>query len=584
MSQMRSPICTVMGHVDHGKSSLLDFIRNTNIVAREAGAITQAIGASVVPIDTIKVLCSKCVKDTKIFTVPGLLFIDTPGHAAFTNLRKRGGNLADIAILVVDINEGLMPQTIEAIQILKQYKTPFVIAANKIDLINGYKSNPQDPVLGNIAKQSYDITQKIETKMYEIVGLVSEQGFNAERYDRLESYTKQIAIVPISAKTGEGIPELLMVVAGLAQKYLEQSLKFDVSSQAKGTILEVKEEQGIGISLDVIIYEGTIKVGDTIVVGTTNEPIVTKVRCLFEPAPQSEMRDKKSKFKPVKQVYAATGVKISGPNLEGAMSGMPIAVADDKNVEEIKARIKAEIEEVTFEGDEQGLCVKADSLGSLEALVKILKDEGFNIRKASVGEVNKKDISEAESNLENNPLDCVILGFNINTVEDKNVKVLTSNIIYSLIDQFKAWRIEKKNAIEMSKVDGVSKPVKLEFLKNHTFRQSNPAIIGVEVIAGTLKPGLTIMSRDGKPLATLKQVQKDGASVKSAEKGDKVAISLEGVTVGRQIQEGDLFYSALNESEFNKYKEVKDLIKGDEKALLKEIAEIMRRENPVWGV
>jgi translation initiation factor 5B len=250
---LRSPICTVVGHVDHGKSSLLDNIRGSAIVKTEAGGITQAIGASIIPLSTIMKICGPLLESLKMkFTIPGLLFIDTPGHAAFTNLRKRGGNLADIAILVIDIREGIMPQTLESIEILKQYKTPFIIAANKIDLISSWKKLAPG-LVKNINEQSPQTTADFETKLYQIVGKLSELGLSADRFDRISDYTKQIAIVPTSAQSGEGIPELLMVLAGLAQKYLEQCLDCNVEGNAKGIVLEVKEDKGIGKAMDVII-------------------------------------------------------------------------------------------------------------------------------------------------------------------------------------------------------------------------------------------------------------------------------------------------------------------------------------------
>ena len=584
MDVLRSPICSVMGHVDHGKSSVLDYIRSTNIVKKEAGAITQAIGASIVPIKTLREICGRCLKDLKedYFSVPGLLFIDTPGHAAFTNLRKRGGNLADIAVVVIDINEGLKPQTIEAIQILKQYKTPFVVAANKIDLLQGFRSSPNQSVIQTIGSLQADANQKIETKLYELVGALHEQGFESERFDRVTDYTKQVAIVPISALAGDGLPEMLMIVATLAQKFLESSLHFDLEAPAKGTVLEVKEEQGMGKSLDVIIYDGNLKVGDTIVVGTQGEPIVTKVRALFEPDEHAEMMDKKSKYQSVKQVFAATGVKIAAPNLDGAVSGMPIVATD--NPEETSEKMKEEIEEVVFETDEEGIIVKADSLGSLEALARILQEEGFSIRKATVGEISKKDISDAETNLEKDPKDAIILGFNVKDVENESVPVLTSNVIYTLIENFKEWRQKKQEEIEFQKLEGITMPAKLEFLPNHTFRQNNPAIIGVEVISGKLKPNVDIMNKDGVVLGTLKKIQKDNKSANELEKGDQGAVAIEGPTVGRQFEEGEILYVSINEETFRKFKDAKDIIKGDLKALLKEFAEIKRKGDPVWGV
>jgi len=316
----RKVLLTVVGHVDHGKTSLLDKIRQSVVTKGEAGAITQAIGVSIIPIETIKKICGPLLnafKDT--LTVPGLLAIDTPGHAAFTSLRKRGGSLADIAILVVDIKEGFKPQTIESIEILKANKVPFIVAANKIDLLHGWQDDKNKSLIENINSLNTNIQGEFEKKMYELVGKFSELGLQSERFDRVEDYTKQLAIVPISAHTGQGIPELLVVLTGLAQKFLEKKLEIEEKGDAKGTILEVKEEKGLGVTIDTIIYNGHLKVNDTLIIGGIEQPIVVKIRALLEPAELCDMREKKSRFKNVKEVFAATGVKISAPGLDGAI-------------------------------------------------------------------------------------------------------------------------------------------------------------------------------------------------------------------------------------------------------------------------
>ncbi|MFQ5474751.1 MAG: translation initiation factor IF-2, partial [Candidatus Nanoarchaeia archaeon] len=415
---LRSPICAVLGHVDHGKSSILDAIRDSCIIAKEAGAITQAIGASIVPVDILRKKCGKLLDAMNMkLTIPGLLFIDTPGHAAFTSLRKRGGNLADIAILVVDINEGFKPQAIEALEILKFYKTPFIVAANKVDLIPGWVARDV-AVLGNIQQQRPEVLTKVETRLYELVGKLSELGFESERFDRIEDYTKQIGIVPISAKTKEGLPELMMVLTGLAQKYLEENLKLEASGPAKGTVLEVKDEKGLGITMDVIVYDGTLRTNDQIIIGGTEAPIVTKVRALFEPMPLAEMRDAKSKFKPVKEVTAATGVKIAAPDIKDVVAGMPVRACSKEEVDEVCDEIQKEIDEVMISTDAEGLIIKADTIGSLEALTNLLREKEVPIRKATVGDITKKDVTDAASNLEKDPLTAVILGFNSTATDE----------------------------------------------------------------------------------------------------------------------------------------------------------------------
>src|SRR3989338_5449604 len=361
---LRKVLLATLGHVDHGKTSLLDKIRKTAVTAGEKGGITQAIGVSIIPIETVKKICGPLLNVFKgNLTVPGFLAIDTPGHAAFTSLRKRGGSLADIAILVVDINEGFKPQTIESIEILRAHKVPFIVAANKIDLLPGWKYDPRKFLLDNITQLDFSIQGKFEEKIYHLVGKFQEMGLQAERFDRVSDYTKQIAIVPLSAATGEGIPELLMVLAGLAQRFLEKRLEIEEEGPAKGTILEVKEEKGLGMTINAIIYNGQLKVNDTLVIGGVDKQLVVKVRALLEPAELAEMRDKKSKFRNVKEVHAATGVKISAPGLEEAVAGMPLRSCSEKEIEAVKEEIQKDVQQIVVEeGEERGVIIKADTI------------------------------------------------------------------------------------------------------------------------------------------------------------------------------------------------------------------------------
>lgn len=581
---IRQPIVAMMGHVDHGKTSLLDQIRGSAIAAKEAGGITQAIGASIIPTETIKKVCGELLEQLKLkITVPGLLFIDTPGHAAFTSLRKRGGNLADIAVLVIDINEGLKPQTVESIEILKSYKTPFIIAANKIDLISGFRSE-KGPVLSIIKKQNDQIIQHIDKKIYEIVGQLANYELNSERFDRVDDYTKQVAIVPVSAKTGVGIPELLMVLTGLAQKYLESGLVCNVDGPAKGTVLEVKEEKGMGKIMDVIIYDGCLKVGENLVAGGLTGPVVSRIKALFIPSPLAEMRDKRAKFKSIKEIGAASGVRIVAPGVDDVVSGMPIIAGADE--EQAKKEVQEQVEEVLVETDKEGIVVKADSLGSLEALCNLLKEKNIFIKKASVGPITKRDLSDAEANHENDPLLSVVLGFNLETPEDipKKVKVICHDVIYKLIEDLEKWQEQTKKDMELKALGLLAKPCKIQLLKGYTFRQSNPAVIGVDVLNGTLTTGISLMNQEGKVMTTVKGIQEEQKNLSEAEKGKRVAVSLTGVIIGRQIKEGDTLFSFVPENDFRNFKEYKQYLSNDEKELLKEIAVIMRNRNPVWGV
>lgn len=581
MKQLRSPTCVVVGHVDHGKSSILDRIRGTAIVNAEPGRITQAIGASIIPLDTLKKICGKLYTQ-KTDSIPGLLFVDTPGHAAFISLRRRGGSIADLAVVVIDINEGFKPQTIEAIEILRTYKTPFVIAANKVDLVDGWQSLPL-LLSESLGQQRPQTMNRFETKLYEIVGQLFERfQMNGERYDRIEDFTKQIAVIPCSAKTGEGIPELLLVLSGLAQKFLSPTLGCDITSPGRGTILEVKEEIGFGTTIDVILYDGFLKVNDTIVVGALGQPIVTKVRALLEPKPNQEMRDKKSKFNQVKSVCAATGVKIVAPGLEAVVAGMPVQVGT-LDLENVKLSVQKEVEGSLIECERHGISIKGDTLGSLEALQFLLKEKGIAVRRASIGKITKKDISDAVSVKAENPLDAVIVGFNVGGEGSSDVKIITSDVIYTILDQLVAWREGEKKRMEAEKIDTLVRPAKMKILKGYVFRQSNPAVVGVEILGGIVKVGMPIM-KDGRTIAVVKSIQHEKESLSKVASGKQVAVSIDGVTVGRQIHEEDLLYSSIPEKDFRKFKEFKEYLSAQELDILKEIAQIMRKETPLWGV
>ena len=588
---IRSPIVSVLGHVDHGKSSVLDAIRESNIVSKEAGAITQAIGASFIPLRVIQDLCGSLLEQLKMkFSIPGLLFIDTPGHAAFTSLRKRGGTLADIAVLVVDMNEGFKPQTIEAVEILRNNKTPFVIAANKLDLVPGYQSR-DCALLKDLKLQPESVQQEVDKRVYRITGqLYDNFSITAERFDRVDDYTKQVGIIPCSAKTRKGLPELLMALTGLAQKYLEQNLEINVSGHAKGTLLEVKEVQGMGKAVDVIIYDGTIHADDIIVIGGVDQPLVTHIRALLQPAPLHEMMDKKSSFVSIKQASAATGVRISASGLQEAVAGMPLVGCDDdeQSIEQAKKAVQEQIRAVLLDTGRHGIVIKADSLGSLEAVLHLFGEKNIKIRKASIGSITKKDITDAESSYEQDPLLSAVIGFNVglskNAQASSRVRIITSNIIYKLLDDYKLWAEEKTRSLEAQELEELIRPCKLEVLKNCIFRQSNPAVVGVHVLKGRLNTDTPLMKAEGKTLTSVKSIQSENENISVAEQGKQVAISLPGVICGRQINEGDTLYSAIPEKDFRQLKKLRKYLSSDDLDVMKEIARIMRKDNPVWGV
>ncbi|CDF31009.1 probable translation initiation factor IF-2 1 [Methanoculleus sp. CAG:1088] len=580
---IRQPVVSVLGHVDHGKTKLLDRIRGTAVGDREAGAITQHIGATEVPIGRIYEMCGSIIGSKK-FTVPGLLFIDTPGHQAFTSLRARGGSLADLAVLVIDIREGLMPQTIESIHILRQYKTPFVIALNKVDTIEGWNSTADRPFVLSEKDQQAHTKEVFEQHMYEIISQLSSNGVFADRYDRIDDFTKAVALIPISAKTGEGVPDLMLMLIGLAQRFLETRLTKE-EGPGKGTVLEVKEVKGLGQTLDMILYSGTLKTGATVAIGTRGAPLVTRIKAILKPKPLDEIRDPRDRFDNVKELHAAAGVKIAVQDATGVIAGAPIRVvknAKDPSIQEI-----TEETSIKIETEEKGITIKADAIGSLEALAYEAKAAGIPIRKYGIGEITRRDVLESSYG---NDTHHVILGFNVSTSKDAeaeiathSIKVMTNNIVYALIDDYKLWLDESTRQNESDKRVEFAFPAKITILPDHIFRVNKPAVVGVRVLAGRIRVGENLIDREGKDCGTIKSVRDDDGNVlKEGVQGDEVSVAIEGVTVGRQINENDVLYVDMIESGYKEVQKVE--LTDDEKLALSDTVAIKRRTEPFWGM
>lgn len=533
--------------MDHGKTSILDHIRGSSVALREPGQITQWIGASLVPDEVLKKVCKPYLEIFKFkVNVPGLLFIDTPGHESFSNLRRRGGSAADIAILVVDVNKGLEPQALESIEILKMHKTPFLIAANKIDLITGWKYQDKTSFIESSKLQAPEVQKALENQLYSLMGTLSRLGFKAERFDKISDFTKYLTIVPTSAKTGEGIPELLAILVGLTQTYMQKKIT-TAEGPARGTILEVKEEVGLGTTVNAIIYDGTLKTNDRVVIGGREGPISTEVRAILIPKPLDEIRDPRDKFSTVKEVNAAAGVKIAAPDLEYALAGSPLQVIPKKELEkEYTASIMEEIESLRINTDKIGIILKTDTLGSLEAIINSLKNQNIPIRLADIGDISRRDIVEAETVMNKDKFSGVVLGFNIKVLPDAleeaknaNIQIFQAKIIYHLIEEYTAWA-EKEKAAELGiELDKLIRPGKIKILPNCIFRRSKPAIVGIEVLIGRIRPKVPLVLESGKKVGTILRIQDKKEDIEEAVLGMQVSISIDDAIFGRTISEGN---------------------------------------------
>ncbi|MGZ4913608.1 MAG: translation initiation factor IF-2 [Halobacteriota archaeon] len=577
-NDLRTPIVAVLGHVDHGKTTLLDKVRGTTVAEREPGLITQHIGATEVPLEVISKLCGSLVTDVHI---PGLLFIDTPGHHAFTTLRARGGALADIAILVVDVNEGFQPQTTESLNILKQYKTPFIVAANKIDKVHGWLSHNDMMFTESFRLQSERTQRLLDDKLYTLVEGLYNVGFSADRYDRIRDFARNIGIVPVSARTGEGVPDLLMVALGLAQRFLDKELRLHAHGPAFGTVIEVKEEKGFGITLDAIIYDGVLKTNDRIVVGALEKPIVTKVRALLKP-------ELAGGFTRTNAVTAAAGVKVAASGIENALAGAPIRSAGP-DVGEVTAAIEAEMRHIAITTQDIGVVIKADTIGAVEALAGELSRVDVPISKADLGDISRRDIIDAETI--SDPLYAVVLGFNVDILPDakdealkSNARMFVSDVIYRLVEDYQEWAEEQKTVYGKKRYETIIRPGKLTILSGYVFRQSKPAIVGVQIVGGTLRNGVSLIREDGTKVGTLKAMQDRGENINEAREGKEIAVSIDGPTVGRQINEGDVLFVDVPEKHAKVMEqELYDALKPSEQTMLQEFLAIKRRNNSFWG-
>ncbi|MBI4116517.1 translation initiation factor IF-2 [Candidatus Pacearchaeota archaeon] len=580
-TKIRQPIVTVCGHVDHGKTSLLDALRGSSVHEREAGGITQKISFTLFPSEQLKKSCPLIDKKGIKIDIPGFLFIDTPGHAAFTNLRKRGGSLADLAILVIDINEGIKPQTAETIQILKINKVPFVIALNKIDRISGWKKLG-DEMQKNIELQPKNTKQEFDEKYMTLIGSLNSFGFDSDLFFNIPDFAKKIALVPISAKTKEGIPELLMMLCGLSQKYLAGGLS--ISKSAKGVILEIKKDKSISYA-EAILYDGELEKNDEIAIAGFGEPTITKIRVLEEIEPLS------FKFKPKEKAVASTGLKIQFSDKVDVLSGMPfVSYSGDK--EQIANEFKQEISE-TFDSmlSKQGIIAKADSFGGLEALLILLKESGIPVVKATIGDISKTDIISAKANKKINEVDAVIAGFNVPIDaeakeilgSDKSIKILTEEVIYKLIENLQKFREEKKKEIEKNRMMSLNSLCKLKILPQYVFRNTKPAIFGVKIEAGKIIQNISLIDESGEKVGRIKNMQSENKPVSSAEEGMEVAISVPGLNFERGLKEKKFLYSEISESQFKNFRKNKDLLSSSEISALQEISDIKKRKKSDWG-
>ncbi|KAK4253109.1 hypothetical protein QN277_010927 [Acacia crassicarpa] len=541
---LRSPICCIMGHVDTGKTKLLDCIRGTNVQEGEAGGITQQIGATYFPAENIRERTKELKADAKL-KVPGLLVIDTPGHESFTNLRSRGSGLCDIAILVVDIMHGLEPQTIESVNLLKMRNTEFIVALNKVDRLYGWKVCRNSPIVKALKQQTKDVQNEFNMRLTQVITQFKEQGLNTELYYKNKEMGETFSIVPTSAISGEGIPDMLLLLVQWTQKTMAQKLTY--SDEVQCTVLEVKVVEGHGTTIDVVLVNGVLHEGDQIVVCGMQGPIVTTIRALLTPHPMKELRVKGT-YLHHKEIKAAMGIKITAQGLEHAIAGTSLHVVEpDDDLESVKEVAMQDMKQVMSRIDKsgEGVCVQASTLGSLEALLEFLKTPEVNIPVSgiSIGPVHRKDVMKASVMLEKKREFATILAFDVKVnqeakdlAEELGVRIFMADIIYHLFDQFKAYIDTVKEEKKRETADEAVFPCVMKILPGCVFMKKDPIVLGVDILEGVLKVGtpICIPSRDYMDIGRIASIENNRKPVEDAKKGQNVAIKIVGTNSEEQ--------------------------------------------------
>jgi len=580
----RSPIICIMGHVDTGKTKLLDKIRRTNVQEGEAGGITQQIGATFFP-DIALEEQTKKVNPNFELELPGLLIIDTPGHESFNNLRKRGSSLCDFAIVVIDIMHGLEPQTVESLDMLRKRQCPFIIALNKIDVCYQWQSENYTSIRHSLPKQNESVQAEFKDRFQNVMLQLNQKGLNCALYWENQDIKSTVSIVPTSALTGEGVPDLLYCLLNLSQQLMASAL--EVSSDLQCSVIEVKNIEGHGTTIDVVLINGVLHEGDQIVIAGMGGPIVTTIRALLTPAPMKEMRVK-GEYVHHAKIDVSMGVKISAPGLEDAVAGCELKViGPDDDLDELKEEVQEGFDSIldSFEKQTSGVYVKTSTLGSLEALLSFLEESKIPVFDVGIGEVSKKDVKRATIMKEKgHPEYAVILAFDIKVSNEaqllatkEGVEIMTADIIYHLFDRFTQYMKKIQDARKVETKQDAVFPVAMEIQKQFIIRQKDPIILGVKIVGGQLRVGTPIClpEKDFLEIGRIGSIERDHKDVKTARRGDNVCIKIEQstaqnhITYGRHFDFNNKLYSKISRNSIDTLKEhFKDEMKKEDWELI----------------
>lgn len=586
VEDLRSPICCVLGHVDTGKTSLLDYIRLTNVQGGEAGGITQQIGATFFPYEALEAETRE-LNERYHYTlrVPGLLIIDTPGHESFTNLRSRGSSLCDIAVLVVDIMHGLEPQTRESIRLLRERKCPFIIALNKVDRLYGWVPNAKMDIEQTLSKQSASVRAEYDSRVKQVKTELAVEGLNADLYYQNEDKRRVVSIVPTSAKTGEGVCDLLLLEIQLVQQLLKNKMTYKDDLQC--TVLEVKPITGYGFTIDVILINGVLHEGDKVCLCGQGGPIFTQIRCLLTPQPMKELRVR-GEYVHHKTIKAAMGIKIAAPELEEVVPGTPLLLVrpgDDK--EELGRLVMRDSASVRdqIDPDGVGVMVQSSTLGALEALLSFLKSMKIPVGDAAIGPLHKRHVYQSIGMQRKEPRYAVVLAFDVTISDDarelaekNDVQIFEAHIIYHLFDKFTLYMKEYEQR-EKDKLRAIAVfPVQLTIIDS-AFHNTDPMIVPVRVDAGQLRLGTPLCRQKSDDeviyIGNVLSMERDNKTIDKATPGMEVAVKINtgesNALFGRSCNNGDTLLSRITRPSVDAIKKFKDELVADDVVLLAQL-------------
>ena len=611
INNFRCPIFTIMGHVDTGKTTLLDYLRKTSVQSHEAGGITQQIGTTLLTRDIIskQINLSDANLDANLkidIKIPGLLLIDTPGHESFEILRKLGSKLADIAIVIIDIMHGLEPQTIESIKFLKESNVPFMFVLNKIDRLYGW--NNQN-LSGNklLDAQNFNTKEEFYSRFKQIQTQIMIQGINSELYWSNTSVDDTINIIPISAVTGQGISDLLTCIINYSQTFLSEQIKW--VEQLECIIMEISNDNTYGYTLDCILKNGQLSKGDTIQIQSHSNIIKTKIKNILT-IPENKDSKYISKYTQHQTIKGTCQIKIVASNIETSQIGSKIFLIPNETKSKSFSIEKVEIEEKVEEQNKiqlnsQGICIFTSTKGSMESFIQYAQTNTelinpIQIAYTSIGNVNKKElvkfnlintsstlgITDIINSLENElkPENICVLAFEVEIdkeaiqyAKDNKIHIFHDNTIYRLFNQYKEFAntlyLDRKEKMRTNTVF----PCILKIIESNIFNKKNPLIIGVEVLEGTLHLGTPLIIIPSKTLiGKVVGIQVNKQDVKVGKTGQSICIKIDnisnpGIMYGRHFTHKDLLYPNITRASIDLLKKYfkKDISKEDIGLLVK---------------